>query len=151
MEALFHYIDSDYAVKPASHAADEAASAALDTLRHNPNGSVETMGGLFTYRMRGDYPVLKFRDEYEIAYFCQDTETLENLILAFRDGVEDDFFVTPRETVGGWRRKRMLHKHTPLSWRRKRMLHKHTPLSKRSRKSKRSKRSKRARRTLRKN
>ena len=136
MEAPFYYIDRDYVVKPASHAADEAASAALDTLRHNPNGSVETMGGLFTYRMRGDYPVLKFRDEYEIAYFCQDTETLENLILAFRAGVEDDFFVTPRETIGGWRR---LRPYTPLSKR-----------SKRSKRGKRSKRSKRARRTLRK-
>ena len=141
MEAPFYYIDRDYVVKPASHAADEAASAALDTLRHNPNGSVETMGGLFTYRMRDDYPVLKFRDEYEIAYFCQDTETLENLILAFRAGVEDDFFVTPRDAVGGrWGHKRP---HTPLSWRRKR--------TKRSKRSRKSKRTKRARRTLRKN
>ncbi len=129
MEEPFYYIDSDYGVKLASHAADEAASSALEILRHNPNGSVETMGGIFTYRMRGDYPVLKFRDEYTIAYFCQDTETLKNLILAFHDGVEDDFFVNPSVRPSAGRSKR----------------------TKKSKRSKRSRKSKRARRTRRKN
>jgi hypothetical protein len=99
-------------------------------------------GGTFTFRMYGRVPIIAFTEDDETVYFSGDRDALQRLVDADVEKI-DDLLEKPRDSVGGrWGHK---HPHTPLSWRRKRMLHKHTPLSKRS------KRSKRARRTLRKN
>ena len=120
--------------------------------------------GRITYQLFRETHFLKIISDSRLSYLCQNQAALGVLIYYFENGPDDfpggpfpDFFVDPAvfdaNTTGGWRRKRMLHKHTPLSWRRKRMLHKHTPLSwrrKRSKRTKHSRKSKRARRTRRK-
>jgi hypothetical protein len=93
-------------------------------------------GGTFTFRMYGRVPIIAFTEEDdETVYFSGDRDALQRLVDADVEKI-DDLLEKPRDAIGGRRRKRMLHKHTPLSRRTKRSKH--------------FRKSKRARRTLRK-
>ena len=87
-------------------------------------------GGTFTFRMYGRVPIIAFteEDDDETVYFSGDRDALRRLVEADVEKI-DDLLEKPRDSVGGWRRKR----------------------TKRTKKSKHFRKSKRARRTLRKN
>jgi hypothetical protein len=121
---IFSVSDTNHTVQQVNYTFEEAArdafAAFFSDARVKSIDADELGGGTFTFRMYGRVPILAFtEDDDETVYFSGDERTLN--ILA-RAGVEkiDDLLEKPRDPVGGWRRTRMLHKHTPLSWRRKR-------------------------------
>ena len=115
-EAPFFYIDSRLTVEEANHHSDLVMRNALAQLNlDNPNDSfiVEEEGGMITHRTHEGALFLKFTDLHGISYFSQSEEGLQKLLRyfggdpdAFLQVPPADFFVDPRNIVGGWRCKR---------------------------------------------
>jgi hypothetical protein len=131
---IYSVSDSDHTVQQGNYTIEEAIRQAFSTFfsdaRVKRIDADALGGGTFTFRMYGRVPIIAFTEDDETVYFSGDRGALQRLVDADVEKI-DDLLEKPRDAIGGWRRKRMLHKHTPLS--------------------KRSKRSKRARRTRRKN
>jgi hypothetical protein len=131
---IYSVSDSDHTVQQVIYTFEQAIRQAFSTFfsdaRVKRIDADALGGGTFTFRMYGRVPIIAFTEDDETVYFSGDRGALQRLVDADVEKI-DDLLEKPRDAIGGWRRKRMLHKHTPLS--------------------KRSKRSKRARRTRRKN
>lgn len=106
---IFSVSDSDHTVQQVNYTFEEAVKDAFATFfsdaRVKSIDADELGGGTFTFRMYGRVPILALTEDDETVYFSGDERTLRTLA-GFDVEKIDDLLEKPRDSVGGWRRKR---------------------------------------------
>ena len=106
---IFSVSDTNHTVQQVNYTFEEAArdafAAFFSDARVKSIDADALGGGTFTFRMYGRVPILAFTEDDETVYFSGDRGALHRLVEADVEKI-DDLLEKPRDSVGGWRRKR---------------------------------------------